>query len=618
MAHQKKQGSGLLAQMMSAQRTARPAAAPVAATPAQLEQLLEQGLGVHRAGDLGAAERLYRQVLAQAPRHAEALTRLGTLHLQRGELEAGVRLLDESLKIKPEQAHALNNRATALKDLKRFDEALADYARATALVPDYVDAHANRALLLGQLGRADEALAAHERVIALRPRQVEAHHMRAVILQERGQLAEALASYEAVLGVQPDHVDALVGRGIVLARQRRLADALASYDAALRLQPGNLSALNNRGLVLRELGRFEDALSCYAQALEIDPAHADVLTNRGIVFSDMRRFDEAEASQLRAIAAQPAHADANWNLALLRLLRGDYPRGWAGYEWRWRTSRIAPLARNFPQPLWLGDADLQGKTILLHAEQGFGDTVQFCRYAPLLLARGARVVLEVQPALRDLLRSLHPQINVLARGEALPEFDYQCPLMSLPLAFASTLHSVPAATAYLQADAARQQDWQAQLGGRSRRRIGLVWSGNPSYGNDHKRSLELATLRPLLALDAEFHCLQKEVRPTDLPLLADLPIKLWQARLHSFADTAALISTLDLVISVDTAVAHLAAALGKPTWIVLPLTPDFRWLHQGECSAWYPGVRLFRQQQFGDWRAPLQAILTALQSEAGA
>ncbi|GAB4057353.1 tetratricopeptide repeat protein [Uliginosibacterium sediminicola] len=611
MTHKKKPASGLLAQLIAPQRQN-------AAPPALLAQWLEQGLGFHRAGDLDAAARLYQQVLAQAPRHPEALTRLGTLHLQRGELEAGVRLLDESLKIKPEQAHALNNRATALKDLKRFDEALADYARATALAPDYVDAHANRALLLGQLGRADEALAAHERVIALRPSQVEAHHMRAVIMQERGNLAEALASYEAVLRLQSGHVDALVGRGIVLARQRHLTAALASYDAALRQQPGNLSALNNRGLVLRELGRFEEALACYAQALAIDPAHADVLTNRGIVFSDMRRLDEAEESQLRAIAAQPEHADANWNLALLRLMRGDYLRGWAGYEWRWRTSRIAPLARNFPQPLWLGDVDLQGKTILLHAEQGFGDTIQFCRYAPLVLTLGARVVLEVQPALRDLLRSLHPQISVLARGESLPAFEYQCPLMSLPLAFASSLQSVPAAPAYLQADSARRQDWQAQLGAHRRRRIGLVWSGNPSYGNDHKRSIELAALRPLLARDAEFHCLQKEIRPTDLPLLADLPIQLWQDRLHSFADTAALISELDLVISVDTAVAHLAAALGKPTWILLPLTPDFRWLLEGERSAWYPGVRLFRQQQFGDWGAPLQAVCMALQGETGA
>jgi hypothetical protein len=331
----------------------------------------------------------------------------------------------------------------------------------------------------------------------------------------------------------------------------------------------------------------------------------------------MKRLDEALASYERALALKPDDADIHLNEAFVRLLAGDFERGWRKNEWRWESApsgllnrSSGMLRRNFPQPLWLGAEAIEGKAILLYGEQGLGDTIHFCRYVPLVAERGARVILEVAEPLRVLMSGLAGASHCIARGEAPPDFDLQCPLLSLPLAFGTRLETIPRETPYLTAPAPAR-DWEALLGDRPR--IGLAWSGNALHKNDRRRSVALAALAPLFDIAATFVSLQPDARPADAAALAARSdvLDLGPA-LANFADTAALISHLDLVISVDTAVAHLAGALGRPVWILLPFIPDWRWLIDRDDSPWYPTARLFRQTEIREWHGVVERVRDAL------
>jgi Tetratricopeptide repeat/Glycosyltransferase family 9 (heptosyltransferase) len=345
-------------------------------------------------------------------------------------------------------------------------------------------------------------------------------------------------------------------------------------------------------------------------AVKVD--YAEAFNNRGVALQEQKRLDEALTSYDQAIVLKPDYADAHWNFSLLRLLTGDFERGWAESEWRWKNASLDLSERTFSQPLWIGAEAIDGKTLLLHHEQGLGDAIQFCRYVPLVAARGARVVLEVDRPLRQLMSGLAGVSHCLCKGEALPNFDMHCPLLSLPLAFGTLLETIPSTTPYLSVPAP-VQDWEAKLGPKDRLRVGLVWSGNPRHRDDIKRSIELNALSSLFDVAATFVSLQKELRAGDAALLRERSdiISLGQS-FENFADTAALISCLDLVISVDTSVAHLAGALGRPVWILLPFVPDWRWLLDRDDSPWYPTARLFRQTNTRDWHSVVDHVRTAL------
>ncbi len=348
------------------------------------------------------------------------------------------------------------------------------------------------------------------------------------------------------------------------------------------------------------------------------PNSVDTFYNRGNVLKELNRPDDALASYGKAIALQPDHAEAHWNESLLRLLSGDFARGWSKYEWRWRSRALAFRHRNFLQPLWLGADPIQGKTILLHGEQGLGDTIQFCRYAPLVAARGAQVILEVDESLRELVTGLAGVSRCVAKGDSLPEFDLHCPLLSLPLAFGTRLETIPATTPYLRAPARAVASWEARLAETNRPRIGMVWSGDARHKEDRNRSIGLRTLLPLLGVPATFVSLQRDVRAVDAQLLHERDDMLhFGGDLRSFSDTAALISHLDLVITVDTSVAHLAGALHRPVWILLPFIPDWRWLLDREDSPWYPTARLFRQAASREWQGAVGHLHDALRDWIG-
>jgi hypothetical protein len=373
---------------------------------------------------------------------------------------------------------------------------------------------------------------------------------------------------------------------------------------------------NGLGTVLQAFGRNDEALLCFDRALQLRPNYPEALTNRGDVLSELRRFDEALSSFDQAAAINQEYPPARWNSAMLRLQMGDFEAGWAGREWRWKCPELRLIDRQFSQPVWLGDSPIAGKTVLLHSDEGLGDAIHFARYVSMVAALGATVILEVPDALQPLLTDLPGISQCLPKsGGELPPFDLHCPLTSLPLAFKTRLETIPAENSYLPSPAVdRTLRWEDRLGPHDRLRVGLVWSGNPKHKNDYNRSVPLRILSGILDADATFVSLQKDAKSDDKAVLLDRSqIVDLTASLTDFAETAALISCLDLVISVDTSVAHLAGALGQPTWILLPYTPDYRWLLDRDDSPWYPTVRLFRQTETREWPSVLDRVRAELQ-----
>jgi tetratricopeptide (TPR) repeat protein len=541
-------------------------------------QALKRAISAFNAGKLVEAEQLCLQIINAKRDLFDALHLLAVVQSRLGKKETALASYDRALKVRPDFAEALFNRGLALHALERFEEALASYDRSLTLLPDYSKALFNRGDTLHELKRFEEALRSYDRALTLRP----------------------------------DYAEALCNRGLTLHELKRFEEAVASYDRALTLWPNFAEALSNRGATLHELKRFEEALTSYDRAVALRPGYAKALFNRGVTLNELKRFEEALASYDRAVTLRPHYAEAHWNEALMMLLTGDFSRGWLKYEWRWKNDSITPN-RNFSQPLWLGADAIDGKSILLYCEQGLGDAVQFCRYVPLVAARGARVILEVDRSLHELMSTLAGATQVISRGDALPDFDLQCPLLSLPLAFETRHETIPAVTPYLHAPIQASKYWQTRLGPKARPRIGIVWSGSPRHKNDQNRSISLRSLIPLLDIEATFVSLQKDVRADDVMVLQERSDVLhFGDALEDFSDTAALISNLDLVISVDTSVAHLAGALAKPCWVLLPSVPDWRWMLDREDSPWYPTVRLFRQEETRAWDNVIAHVHAAL------
>ena len=399
---------------------------------------------------------------------------------------------------------------------------------------------------------------------------------------------------------------------------KRFGEALAHYDYAISLNPTLAEAYCNRGAVLNELERFDDALLSYDRAISLNPKYAEAYSNRGVTLNKLKRFDEALINYDKAISLKPDLIEGYWNKAFLKLILGDYELGWQLHEWRWK-SFLKKHVREFSEPLWLGDASISGKTLLIYAEQGIGDVIQFCRYVYAATALGAKVILEVYSPLVSLLSTLGDNILVVDMGASLPVFDFQCPVMSLPLAFKTSIKTVPVKIPYLFVDVDKQNIWKERLGIKTKKRIGLVCSGSTIYPEDAQRSISLHLFESLLELPFEFHLLQKEIRSNDETFLAENShIQTHQENLFDFSCTAALVKEMDLVISVDTSVAHLAGALGCPVWVLLAWNADWRWLLDRSDSPWYPTATLFRQPEMGNWKAVIDDVCRRLSSDPSA
>jgi tetratricopeptide (TPR) repeat protein len=590
-----------------------------AETDVTITDLMRSGVDCHRAGRMQEAGRIYRQVLVIDPGHADALHLLGVISLQLQRYAEALSFFDNTLAVSPNHAEALSNRGNALQGLKRYHDALASYDQALSAKPGYVDALYNRGNALLELARFDEALASYDNALALKPDLAEAWCSHGKALEHLARCEQALISYGNALAIRPSYAEALNNRGNALQQLRRYQEALASYDQALAVKPDYAEALSNRGAVLQRLARYDEALDSCDRAIAIAPRYARALNNRGFVLQELKRYDEALESYAKAVAINPGYAMAHWNESLCRLSLGDFARGWAKYEWRWKCEAFTSPRRHFTSPLWLGKENLAGKTILLHAEQGLGDTIQFVRYVQAVAQTGATIVLECQPALESLLAGFPGVNTVVAQGNTLPDHDFHCPLLSLPLAFNTLLDTVPAAIPYLSVPDAAIGKWQNKLGPKTLPTlltvpsVGIVCSGNAAHANDSNRSIAADKMMALSRPDTRLVSLQNALRPAEAAALGAHPQVLhFGAELSDFTDTAALVSLMDLVITVDTAVAHLAGALGKPVWILLPFAADWRWLTGGEHSPWYPTARLFRQARPGDWDSVVDRVNQAL------
>jgi Tfp pilus assembly protein PilF len=436
-----------------------------------------------------------------------------------------------------------------------------------------------------------------------------------IALQQKGKLNEAQTFFEKIITIDSNHFDALHLLGVVFAQTQSFQLADEFLSKALTINPNHSACSNNRGNVLKELKRFEEALSSYDKAISIKPDNAEAYFNRGIVLQELKRFEEALSSYDKAISIKPDYANAYWNSSLCHLLNGNLIKGWQRYEWRWHKEggSMSASKRNFPQSLWLGGEPLKDKTILIYFGQGFGDTIQFCRYVPLVAALGAKVIFEVQPQLLKLLSNLEGVSQIIARGDPLPHFDYQCPLMSLPLAFKTELDTIPAPPQKVEPDKDKVIAWEKKLGEKKKLRVGIVWSGSTANIKGRHRSLPLSALIAHLPSDYDYVSLQKEICDADKLLLTEHhQIRQYSNDLKDFTDTAALIELMDVVISVDTSVAHLSATLGKSTWMMLPFAPDWRWLLDIDDSPWYSSVKLYRQEKTNDWHGVLEKIKSDL------
>jgi len=550
----------------------------------------------------------YERAIALNPYYANAYCNQGVALKELKRPHEALDSFERAIALKPDYAEAYYNRGSVLQELKRLDEALASYEQSIALKTDDAEVYYNRGITLQKLKRIEQALASYEQAIRHKADYAEAYCNRGLALQKLNRLDEALDSYDHAIALNPDSAEAYYNRGIALQKLKRVEEALVSFERAITLKPDYAAAYTNRGNALQKLNRLDEALASHEQAIMLKPNSAGAYSNRGSVLQELKRLDEALACYEQAIVLKPNSARAYWNKSLLKIINGEYIEGWQLYEWRWKAVFRTSL-RSFTQPLWLGHESLSSKTMVIYPEQGLGDYIQCIRYAALVEQLGATVILEVPLALLTLISTLKGQFTLVESGQALPEFDYHCPVMSLPLAFKTTLENIPAQFPYLSADKNKKQQWHDRLGQKLSPRIGLVWSGSSVHKNDHNRSLLLKQLAGLLTLPLEFHALQKEVRAIDVDTLIDFPnIHQHQNDLLDFSDTAALIEAMDIIISVDTSVAHLAGAMGKKVLVLLPYSPDYRWLLKRTDSPWYPTATLFRQPAIDDWESVVESI----------
>jgi tetratricopeptide (TPR) repeat protein len=539
-----------------------------------------------------------------------ALMGEGIFRFEQGELAAALDCFDEALRLVPGDCGALINRASALARLGQFEEAVTCFERVPPDHPGYPIVLLNRAIALRHLARYAEALEQLERLLPIRPNDVQVLHDLGFTLARLWRFDEAVLFLDRALASNPTYTTAYVTRAFVLDALERDAEAAADLERALALAPEQPDVLNNYGNALLKLSRAEEALAVFQNALRLTPEDFGAAHNCWTAVDKLGRHARALQLCEQFLTQHPANAEARLDRAICLLSDGRLREGFAEFEARWETSPYKEARLATGAPLWLGRELLRGKTILLHREQGLGDAIQFVRYVPLVAARGARVVLRVPTVLKTFLGSLRSQqtVQLVAEGEPLPPHDYQCPLMSLPLAFDTDLDTVPAQTPYLRADPGRVNQWASRLGGTRRLRVGLAWSGRFTPPVIPRRDVPLRMLAPWFELDVDFVSLQKEMRQADRQSLATLPMVRHGETLEDFADTAALIDNLDLVICVDSSVAHVAGALGKPVWILNRYDGCWRWLRERSDSPWYPTARLFRQPTLGDWAPVVEQV----------
>jgi tetratricopeptide (TPR) repeat protein len=552
--------------------------------PPAVVQIFREATAAHQGGQFSQAEALYRRALELDGKQFEVLSALGILHAQRGNYSEAEQVLRRALKRNPGDASTQFNYGNVLLGLHRLDDAFAAFGKVLHLSPGFAEAHLNRGN----------------------------------ILMLRKKFGEAVDCFDAAIRINPYYAQAFCSRGNAFEKMECFDEALASCDRALSLDPRNAELHASRANLLGSLRRHDEALRDISTALSLQPDNAAFHYNHGNILVQIGRYHEAIAAFGKALVLEPKFADAHFNEGLCQLLLGDMERGWTNYEYRLQMPEYLDLKRNFAGPLWLRENSIEGKTIFIHPEQGFGDTLMACRYVPLLAARGARVVLEVKPELLRLMEGLDGVSELIERGETVPYYDVHCPIMSLPCAFKTQLETIPGAVPYLKIPQGNIDHWRSKLGD-DRFKVGIAWAGNATFKNDRDRSITLKNILPVCGIPgATFFSIQKDLRVGDTEILTANPhITHLGTELNNFLDTAAVMQSLDLIISSDTSIVHLAGALGQSVWILLSSNPDWRWLLDRADSPWYPTARLYRQNKSGDWDSIVAQVRAELKKALG-
>ncbi|MEN9373880.1 MAG: hypothetical protein RIR79_1432 [Pseudomonadota bacterium] len=588
-------------------------------SPILLEQKYEQAVTLHSAGQLNAAQQQYQILLEYEPRHAKALAMLGTIQLQSGNFEAALEYIEQSLAIEPNQPETYCNKGFALTMLQRLDEALLSYEYAIKLKPDFAEAYNNHGNLLKSQGKLQEAVLSYERAISLNPNFAMAHNSYGAVLKELNRFEEALLHYHRAIELLPNYAEAYYNRGFVQQQLNHFEDALGSYNHAIQLKKDDAETYYNRGFVQQKLNHFEDALESYNHAIQLKKDFLAAYNNKGIILAESHRFNEALNNCDEAIKQNSNSIDAYFFKSTLLLLQCQYKEGWELYEYRCHLEHLKHYYIKYnKKPWWKGQESLHKKTLLVYSEQGFGDTIQFCRYLPQIEKKynGVSIIFIVQDKLVSLIKTLKSNAVILSNTTEerhLSYFDFQCYLMSLPLALKTTEDNIISAPFYLFSEIEKIAIWKERVGVKKKLRIGLAWAGFLGHVNDHNRSLRLEQLAPIFELPFEFHSLQVDMRDSDeITFNSVSHIRNHATGLHDFSDTAALVEQMDIIISVDTSVAHLSAALGKKVFILLPYFPDYRWMLNRSDSPWYPSVTLLRQTKRGDWDSVIRNMKNIL------
>jgi tetratricopeptide (TPR) repeat protein len=620
----------------------------LAVSPNNVAAYFNLGNVLKSQGKIDEAAGAYSKAIQLKPDYAEAHFELGMMRVAQGNLQSAAEAFSSAIRLKPDNADAHNNLGNILTNQGRLEEAAASYSRAIALRPDYAVVHSNLGNVLSGQEKLDEAIASYRRAIELQPdyavaylnlsntlkkqnklgeataacrdalkydpNYAEAYLNLANILMDQGKLTEAEATCAKAVALKPDMALFHYNLANILKGQGKLEQAIVEYSTSIRLNPKSFQAMLNMGNAFELQGNFDKAESAIFQALAVRPDYPEALLNLGNLRMLQGRHDDAEAAIGRAGELAPEMPGAHLNKGLHWLVRGRLADGWPEYEWRWQCPTAFPPPRGLPEPQWLGE-ELNGRAILLHCEQGIGDAIQFVRYAPLVAARGGKIFIECPPTLTRLFQNTANLGAIITKGDPLPRFELQCPLMSLPLAFKNDLKSIPAAVPYLFPDPKLVETWGKKLKpSNGKRKIGLVWAGSPTFRNDLYRSMLVSKLKALASVkNADFYSLQKKSSSSPIDFSqAGIELIDLTADLNDFADTAALISHLDLVIGVDTAVVHLAGAMAKPVWLLVPFNPDWRWMLNRSDSPWYPTMRIFRQTKLGDWDSVMQRVSETL------
>ncbi len=615
------------------------------------DKSIQDAIEKHIAGNLQEAEAIYQSILKEQPDEPDALHLLGLLAHQVGNNAASVDLIERAISVRNDVPDFYFHCGSAYQALDRRDLAIKRYEQALAINPDYFDVLNNLGLLLHGMGQLKEATRRYEQALAVNPNFAEAYNNLGNIIQEMNRPDEAIRRYEQALAIDPDYAEAHNNLGLSLLKSDSHAEAVSHfkralilnpdyaeahnnlansfqesklfekaiyhYEQAINIKPDYAEAHNNLGLVLQKKELRDDAINYYKKAINIKPDYAEAHYNLGNILQEEVELKEAVYHYEQAINIKPDYAEAHYNLGFANLLNGSLEKGWDHYEWRYKTPEHKSITRNFSQPQWDGSS-LNNQTILLHAEQGLGDTIQFIRYLPMIAEAGGKIIVECDPGLIHLFTDYAKIATFIGKGEPIPDFDVHSSLMSLPKIFGTSYESIPSDTNYINSNSRLVSSWKERLSGTNTFNVGIFWQGNKNYNRDKSRSIPLKQFEAILTVEkTEFVSLQKGDGQEQISengfshLISDYTSEMDNE--EKFADTVAIINSLDLIIGTDTSIIHLAGAMGKPTWILLAYHPDWRWMLNIESSPWYPTMKLFRQQKKDDWESVINRVKLELE-----